>query len=83
MGEERSTGLQTLGKVGVVGLGLIGGSLALVTCTMSELDTGTILPSYKLRNPIDSLRMHAPRPAKLRKPTTNKETAETLARERC
>ena len=29
MGEERSTGLQTLGKVGVVGLGLIGGSLAL------------------------------------------------------
>ena len=29
MGEERSTGLQALGKVGVVGLGLIGGSIAL------------------------------------------------------
>ena len=29
MGEERSTGLEALGKVGVVGLGLIGGSIAL------------------------------------------------------
>ena len=29
MGEERSTGLQALGTVGVVGLGLIGGSIAL------------------------------------------------------
>ena len=29
MEEERSTGLQALGKVGVVGLGLIGGSIAL------------------------------------------------------
>ena len=29
MGEEQCTGLQALGKVGVVGLGLIGGSIAL------------------------------------------------------